>query len=147
MLPLLAVLIQACRVASEVAVQVWPPAPPVGKPSACTAPQPTNPSPTGGGTKLLFDELLLELITLELIVLERTDELDEGKELAMLVDLLLERDDLLLERDDVLIELAILDLLDVAVPEGIEHSLVPPATLVPAPKVISPQTKLPLRVL
>jgi hypothetical protein len=32
-------------------------------------------------------------------------------------------------------------------PDGTEHSLVPPATLVPAPKVTSPQTKLPERVL
>jgi hypothetical protein len=30
---------------------------------------------------------------------------------------------------------------------AIEHSLVPPDTLVPAPNVTSPQTKLPLRVL
>jgi len=36
---------------------------------------------------------------------------------------------------------------DELVPEGTEHSLVPPATLVPAPKVTSPHTKLPLSVL
>jgi hypothetical protein len=33
------------------------------------------------------------------------------------------------------------------VPLGTEHSLTPPATLVPLPKVTSPQTKLPDRVL
>jgi hypothetical protein len=77
---------------------------------------------------------------LELIALEIMDELDGGSELATL-------DGVLLEARDVLGELGTLDLLEVAVPEGIEHSFVPPATLVPEPKVTSPQTKLPLRVL
>jgi hypothetical protein len=35
----------------------------------------------------------------------------------------------------------------VLVPDGTEHSSVPPATFVPAPNVTSPQTKLPVSVL
>ncbi len=46
---------------------------------------------------------------------------------------------------EALLELALLEaaLEALEVPLGAEHSLVPPATLVPAPKVTSPQTKLP----
>jgi hypothetical protein len=73
---------------------------------------------------LLDDELLLELL------------LDEGVlelELELLLDEELLGLELLMELDDV--------------PEGTEHSFVPPATLVPVPKVTSPQTKLPLSTL
>jgi hypothetical protein len=74
-----------------------------------------------------------------------------------LVVVVLEEDELLLE-DEELEELELeelledeLELLDELEPPpeplGIEHSLTPPATRVPAPKVASLQTKLPLRTL
>ncbi|GAA5157760.1 hypothetical protein GCM10025770_01430 [Viridibacterium curvum] len=57
----------------------------------------------------------------------------------------------LLELDATLLDATLLEAtdeaLDDAVPDGAEHSLVPPATLVPAPKVASEQTKLPERTL
>ena len=74
----------------------------------------------------LLDELLLDelLVVVELL------------ELELLLD------------DELLTELAteLATELDDA-PEGMEHSFVPPATLVPVPKVTSLQTKLPLRIL
>lgn len=131
--------------ASEVAVQDCPPAPPVGKPSVCNLPQPTNPSPTGvGGTDIeeLLDELLeteLELLLEELIdelVVERL-ELDED---WLVLSELLDKE-LLLELEDRL------DEIELVVDFEMEHSFVPPETLVPAPKVTSPQIKLPLNSL
>ncbi|GAA5158911.1 hypothetical protein GCM10025770_04260 [Viridibacterium curvum] len=107
-----------------VAVQELPPAPPVGKPPLARVAQPMTLSPVGGETEDVAEELL-ELTTL----------LDE------------EEDEDLLLIDDELEELEEGAELEVLVPLGTEHSLVPPATLVPAPKVTSPQTKLPTRVL
>jgi signal transduction histidine kinase len=116
----------------------------VGKPSACKRPQPTT-SPTGsGGTEA--DELLeelLEILELELLLEELLDEerleleLDEIEVNEDELD-----EELLLELDERLdeIELVVVDF-------AIEHSLVPPETLVPAPKVTSPQIKLPLNSL
>jgi signal transduction histidine kinase len=114
----------------------------VGKPSACKRPQPTT-SPTGsGGTEA--DELLeelLEILELELLLDELLDEerleLDEIEVNEDELD-----EELLLELDERLdeIELVVVDF-------AIEHSLVPPETLVPAPKVTSPQIKLPLNSL
>jgi len=75
-----------------------------------------------------LDELLLELLDEEL-------ELDELLEDELE---LLEEDELLLEEE--------LELLE-PLPLGIEHSFTPPATRVPAPKVASLQTKVPLRIL
>lgn len=86
-------------------------------------------SPVGGATEELLDELLLDELEDDLLL-----ELDELLDEALLDEL-----DLLLEALDGALELL--------VPLGTEHSLVPPATLVPAPKVTSPQTKLPLSVL
>src|SRR5690349_9064480 len=52
------------------------------------------------------------------------------------------------ELDEELLELLLDDELELVLePLGIEHSLTPPATRVPAPKVASLQTKLPLRTL
>lgn len=75
------------------------------------------------------------------------DELDEDElelldeeELELLED---ELDEELLELDE---EEELLDEED-ELPEGTEHSLVPPATLVPAPKVASEHTKLPVSTL
>lgn len=75
--------------------------------------------------ELLLDELLdEERLELELDEIEvNEDELDE---------------ELLLELDERL------DEIELVVDFEIEHSLVPPETLVPAPKVTSPQMKLPL---
>lgn len=75
------------------------------------------------------------------------DELLEDEELEelLLEDELLE---LLLEEDE-LLELELLEdelLLDEE-PLGIEHSLIPPGTRVPAPNVTSPQMKVPLSTL
>jgi len=89
-----------------------------------------TPSPVGAGTDEAVDELTLEAM------LE-----DERLELATLLDATLL--ELLLATLLALLELE----LEVLVPLGAEHSLVPPETLVPAPKVTSPQTKLPVRVL
>lgn len=127
--------------ASEVAVQDCPPAPPVGKPSACKRPQPTI-SPTGcGGTEA--DELLeelLEILELELLLEELLDEerleLDEIEVNEDELD-----EELLLELDERM------DEIELVVDFEIEHSLVPPETLVPEPKVTSPQMKLPLNSL
>lgn len=129
--------------ASEVAVQDCPPAPPVGKPSVCNLPQPTNPSPTGvTDVEELLDELLeteLELLLEELIdelVVERLELDDDRLVLSELLD-----KELLLELEDRL------DEIELVVDFAIEHSFVPPDTLVPAPKVTSPQIKLPLNSL
>jgi hypothetical protein len=73
----------------------------------------------------------LELETEELLFDELEEEL--GPPGLMLELELLDGATLLVELD--------------AVPEDTEHSLVPPAILVPAPKVTSPQTKLPVRTL
>ena len=77
----------------------------------------------------LLDELLDELELLEELEDELLDE-----------ELLLEE---LEELDDELDEELEPPLLLI----GMEHSLVPPETLLPAPKVTSPQTKLPVSVL
>jgi hypothetical protein len=76
--------------------------------------------------ELLEDELLDDELV-EVVELEPVELLDEE---------LLEEDELLLEVELVL-----------EPPLGIEHSFTPPETLVPAPKVTSPQTKLPLSTL
>lgn len=86
----------------------------------------------------------LELDEEELLELE--EELDEELELLEEeldeLELLLDELELLLDELEELEELELLPgLLE------IEHSLVPPATLVPAPKVASLQTKLPERTL
>jgi hypothetical protein len=134
----------------------------VFSPSAGTAANPTRPD----GLPLLVDELLeedelledeldelledellldeeLELLELELLLedellLELDEELLEDELDELLEDELLLDEELLLELDE--------ELLD-APPPGAEHSLTPPATRVPAPKVASLQTKLPLRIL
>jgi hypothetical protein len=72
----------------------------------------------------LLEELLLDLLELELELLAL---LDEETLLAELLDF------------ELLLEEALLP--------GIEHSLTPPATRVPVPKVASLHTKLPLSVL
>jgi hypothetical protein len=77
----------------------------------------------------MLDELIDETIE------ERAEDV-VALEIALLIT-----DDLLLE------ELVAFELLTADVVEGIEHSLVPPGTLVPAPKVASLQTKLPLNIL
>lgn len=114
-----------------------PPAPPVVPPF--TAAKPCGPplEPPEPDEEPL-DELLELLDELEL------DELDELE----LAEELLEE----LELDELDEELPLeleLELLEEELPEppGIEHSLTPPGTRVPAPKVTSPQTKLPLRIL
>jgi hypothetical protein len=76
--------------------------------------------------ELLEDELLDDELV-EVVELEPVELLEEE---------LLEEDELLLEVELVL-----------EPPLGIEHSFTPPGTLVPAPKVTSPQTKLPLSTL
>jgi hypothetical protein len=75
----------------------------------------------------------------ELLEDEELDELLEDDELEELDELELELDDELL--DEELDELLLED--DELEPLGIEHSLIPPGTIVPAPKVTSPQIKLP----
>jgi hypothetical protein len=84
LLPLLAVEMQDCKVASEVAVHDRPPAPPVGVPDGSFVAQPINPSPVCAG-------------------IEETED-----------DTLEDDDDLLLdeEEDDLLLEELELDLLD-----------------------------------
>jgi len=77
-----------------------------------------------------LDELLEDELELD------DEELDEDDELELLEELELD-DELELELEDD----------DVEPPLGCEHSLVPPATWVPTPKVDSPQTKLPLSTL
>lgn len=76
---------------------------------------------------------------------------DELEELLELLDeeLLLEDEELLEDELLLLLELEELEELDEPPPEplGIEHSLMPPGTRVPAPKVASPQTKLPFSVM
>jgi hypothetical protein len=92
---------------------------------------------------LLEDELLddeLEVVPPEVLLLEDElldDELVEVVELEP-VELL---DEELLE--ELLLEVEVV----LEPPLGIEHSFTPPETLVPAPKVTSPQTKLPLSTL
>jgi hypothetical protein len=76
----------------------------------------------------LEEELELELE--EVLPVELDEELDDD-ELVLLDEL----DELLL---DVVLE---------PVPLGTEHSLIPPGTMVPAPKVTSPQMKLPFKVM
>lgn len=75
------------------------------------------------------------------------EELDELLDEELLEELLeeLEEDELLLE--DELDEDELEELLEDELPMGAEHSLTPPATLLPAPKVASEQTKLPLNTL
>lgn len=86
----------------------------------------------------------------ELDVLE-LEELDDDE---LLLDELEELDELLLEdEEDELEELLLLELEEEELDEllldplGIEHSLIPPGTRVPAPKVTSPQMKLPFSVM
>jgi hypothetical protein len=92
------------------------------------------------------EDELLELDELELLLdeVEPVEELDE-LELEELLEELVEPVVEVLELEDELL----LELLDVEPPEpfGMEHSFTPPGTLVPAPKVTSPQTKLPPRTL
>lgn len=84
----------------------------------------------------------LELDEDELLELDEEDD-EEDDELEEELELLeLELDEELDEELELLEELDELEL-----PEGTEHSLVPPATRVPAPKVASEQTKLPERTL
>jgi hypothetical protein len=92
-------------------------------------------------------ELLLELLLDELELDEELEELLE-EEVEALDDELLELlEDVLLDELELLLEeLELLELLPVP-PLGIEHSFTPPATRVPAPKVASLQTKVPLRIL
>lgn len=82
----------------------------------------------------------LELDEDELLELDEEDD-EEDDELEEELELL-ELDEELDEELELLEELDELEL-----PEGTEHSLVPPATRVPAPKVASEQTKLPERTL
>jgi hypothetical protein len=94
----------------------------------------------------LDDEELLELEELELLLDdEELDELlDEDEELELEDEELDDEELLELELDDELEELLEdEDELDDE-PLGIEHSLVPPATRVPAPNVDSWHRKLPL---
>jgi hypothetical protein len=102
-----------------------------------TVAKPTSPAALGPPEDDELEELLDE------------DELELEEELELLDDEELELEEL--ELDDELEELDELELLeleelleDELLPLGIEHSLVPPATRVPAPKVASTQTKLPL---
>jgi hypothetical protein len=77
---------------------------------------------------LPLDEPVVELLLDELlddVLLELLDELELAEEVLEL--------ELVLDEDDD--------------PLGTEHSLVPPGTRVPAPKVVSLQVKLPLRTL
>jgi hypothetical protein len=93
----------------------------------------------------------------ELDELELEDELDELEPDELLLEdeleeLELEDDELELldeeELDELLLEEELEELDDeLLVPLGIEHSFIPPGTRVPAPKVTSPQTKLPLSVM
>lgn len=76
--------------------------------------------------------------------LELDDELEEELELEELL-LELDEDELDDELDDVELDEELED--DEPLPDGAEHSLTPPATLLPAPKVASEQTKLPLSTL
>jgi hypothetical protein len=87
--------------------------------------------------ELLLEELLEdELLELELLDEEELEEPVPEEEL--LDDELLD-DELLLE-EELELELPV-------PPLGMEHSLTPPATRVPAPKVASLQTKVPLSIL
>jgi hypothetical protein len=87
-------------------------------------------------------EPVVELDELELLELEDDElELDE-------VEPVVELDELEELEDEELEELVLLELVEPPVPPlGIEHSFTPPATRVPAPKVASEQTKLPLKIL
>jgi hypothetical protein len=89
---------------------------------------------------VVLDEL--ELL-LELLEDEELEELEEELLDDELEELLLEELELL---DEELEELLLEDE-ELPEPLGIEHSFTPPATRVPAPKVASLQTKLPLRIL
>jgi hypothetical protein len=73
-------------------------------------------------------------------------ELEPPDDELELLEVLLELDAVL---DEELLEdeLEELDELDPMVPSGAEHSFTPPGTMVPEPKVTSPQTKLPLNSL
>lgn len=101
----------------------------------------TNPPP--------LDEPELELEPVPDELLLDDDELLELLDEDELLDELLD-DELLEELDEELLdelleeELLEEELLDDEVPDGTEHSLTPPDTRVPAPKVASEQTKLPL---
>jgi hypothetical protein len=110
----------------------------------------------------VVEELELELLELELLELEELDDellllelgapldedelellLDEVLELDELVELELDELELLLDDDEELVELEE----ELPVPLGIEHSLMPPGTRVPAPKVASLHVKLPLNII
>jgi hypothetical protein len=137
-------------------VTTVPPLPPVVvfTPSAGTAANPTRPD----GLPLLVDELLEdeleELLEEELLLDEELAELEE-LELLLEDELLLELDEELLEDEleeleELLLDEELLLELDEELlepPLGAEHSLTPPGTRVPAPKVASLQTKLPLSIL
>jgi hypothetical protein len=88
-----------------------------------------------------LEELLLEDDELELLDEEELEEPVPEEELLedeLLDDELLD-EELLLEEE--------LELEPPVPPPGTEHSLTPPATRVPAPKVASLQTKVPLSIL
>jgi hypothetical protein len=101
-------------------------------------------------------ELLEELLEEELDELDELEELEDD-ELVELVEPVVEPDELeelellleLEEFDELELEDELLDEeLELPVPlPGIEHSFTPPGTRVPAPKVVSEQTKLPLSIL
>jgi hypothetical protein len=140
-------------------VTTAPPLPPVVvfSPNAGTAAKPTRPDgvpPLVEVVVLLLeeDELLEELVELVEPVVE-LDELelellldDELEELVEPVVEVVELEELLLEDEEELDDDELLLEVELVLPEplGIEHSFTPPGTLVPAPKVTSPQTKLPL---
>jgi hypothetical protein len=115
----------------------------------------TPAKPTNGNPPLdelpVPEELLLELELLDDDELDELELLEELLELDELEELELEDDELLLDDEEELDEEDELELdeLDDELeledePLGIEHSLVPPVTRVPAPKVDSWQRKLPL---
>jgi hypothetical protein len=84
-----------------------------------------------------LEELELEELELELLLDDELELLEE-----------LELDEELDEEDELeLLDEELEELLDEPVPLGIEHSLIPPGTNVPAPKVASPQVKLPFSII
>ena len=114
-------------------------------PSAGTAAKPIRPEGAPPEVEVLEellddeDELLeLELDELELLLELLEEEEFELEEVA---------EELLLDEDELFDEELLLDEEPEPAPSGIEHSLTPPATRVPAPKVASLQMKPPLRIL
>jgi hypothetical protein len=125
----------------------------VFSPNAGTAAKPTRPDgvpPLVEVVVLLLeeDELLEELVE-PVVELDELDELELellDDELEELVEPVVELEELLLEDEEELDDDELLLEVELVLepPLGIEHSFTPPGTLVPAPKVASPQTKLPL---